>query len=615
MKYLLFASLSCILAHNNVFLKTFSKTAQKGGNVFPFIFSSDAFQLFTNNRLEDMWKIEANNVKISQWLDFIRAYSPMHQWYNSLYEVKGLTQRQGKGVVVGCVDTGVGILNPQGEYEIHPALTNALVHVPLTYNNCVDELTHMVFYSIIVPPSIYCARFRFVEERVYEALLWYGNNNSFEKWKLFLQVYGQDTLFSDKTRSTFSNKGYELFYAIQKRIQKIEWCKVEGEKVPRDTIAYSASGDVSSMHGTGIAGIIAGNTKNFQGVAPQASIILAKVFFKDARCTVGTFLEGLIMMIKHKVSLVCMSLQIPEESLSHDMRELLTSLIKLFPYSVAPSGNNFSTKKYISFPASVSTFSIGGFYYDRLGSSFPVVSYSQYQKEKGPIWLMPGATMLVPYSIEGRVIDHGYAVMNGTSYSAAFATGLLALLLAEDSQHYFTRKEILTIVFSSNLILKNRQGWDQKSILGTLDISSALFIVLVLRAVKQESHVMRSLCETYFEQCVGIMHVLLKELSYKPSRKNDAVIFFKNIICAFITQSHDSLKTILPRSLVGTCCLILHKTNYTLFENMSYEIQMLIHRHYQRPQPIIYDSIKRLYGVYEAERICEYIDSYLQYYW
>ena len=618
--------------HLNVFSSVWNKTE---GGVQPFVFSLSAFRSFKENTLLSLWKKPSSNCNTALWREYIRAYKDLYEWYFTiplyakthneafgsfsvahnflLYE---LAPHKGKGVKVGCIDTGTGIITADGEYDIHPALQKCILEVPITYCNCIEDLVRIVFYDVAVPYSSWCSRFRFLEDRLYRAVLEYLNGYSLEPFTIFLKRYGNQNLFITNDRTQFSQRGYSLLEVITQKIQKILPIVLNGKKVPNDTICSSCTVSTylhSTNHGSGIAGIIAGKSLDYEGVAPEATIVMANVFSQSVRCTAQTFLEGLLMMIKHKIPIVCMSLQIPEDAISDEMRIILTDLIKLIPYSIAPSGNNALTKAYLSFPGSVSTFSIGSFFYDSSKNIFPIASCSQYAIENGPLYVMPGTAFVMPYTrYYNQKIEHTYSVSHGTSFSAAFTAGLLALFLGEIDVVPFSRQEILTILYSSGFFLDETSDWKLKSILGTLDISTALFVLLVLRAVKQESSTMRYLCEFFFEQCVAIIHVLLNQEKYITKyTKEDNVIFCKTIICSLIEQ--DSIyKTMIPTSLQKICLSLLHTPKECIF---SEAVKSALEKNVRPPKTLDYNLLVRVYGIYEAERIKEYVDSYMHYYW
>lgn len=639
MVMLFFLIFSCDLVGNcekDISLHIFSSVWNTPeGGVPPFVFSLKGYRLFKENRLLQSWEGCSYNSYIPLWKRYIEAYMNLHEWYFkippyvknattkvqltsvahyfSLYE---LAPHKGKGMQVGCIDTGVGIITEGASYNIHPAIQKNIMNTHITYYNCIEDLVHNLFYDVTIPYSLWCSRFRFLEDRLYVAVVEYLNTQSLESFTLFLKRYGNQHLFTANDRTHFSQRGYELLEVITKRVKRVIPIIYDGKRVPYDTIGYACKVSeylYDTNHGNGIVGIIAGASPDYEGVAPAATVMMAKVFFKDVTCTAATFLEGVLMMIKHKIPIVCMSLQIPEEAFSDDMRKILTALIKLIPYSIAPSGNDAHAKEYISFPGSVATFSIGSFVHNPNKKTFPVASGSQYEKENGPLYVMPGTAFVMPCTTyRNKKIEHTYSVSHGTSFAAAFTTGLLTLFLGEIDLSDFSRREILMVLYSSGLFLQETSDWKLKSILGTLDISTALFIVLVLRAVKHESSTMRYLCEMFFEHCVAIIHLLLKQTEYITNyTKEEIVIFFKDIICSLITHSNIH-KTMIPVCLQDACYSLLCAPQGCVFSKI---VNRIIEQHAQFPDALDYDLLVRVCGVYEAERIREYVDSYMHYYW
>lgn len=589
----------------------------------PFVLSAESLSLFKKNALFTSNEFQSNNPYFSLWQKYISTYKVWHEWYFTipLYskkELYTLALKKGKGISIGCIDTGIGIVNKQQKYELHPALQANSIVAPVTYCNCIEDLVHMVFYHITVPYSIYCSRFRFLEDRIYNAVKAYLHTHSLDEFILFIQRYGKEDLFTSSSRTESSPKGSHLITMITKRLQRIVPVEYNGILLPEDTLSYACKSSECSLvyhinHGNKVMGIMVGKSSEYEGVASHAKCMMAKVFLKDATCTAQTFLEGLLMMIKHKIGLVCMSLQIPEDALSDDMRTIITYLIKLIPYTVAPSGNESKTKDYVSFPSSVTTFSVGSFTYNIKDNTYPISAFSQYKKDEGPLYVMPGSSFLMPYTMYNHTkIEHNYIVSHGTSFSAAFITGLLALFFAEIDQRYFTQREILAVLYSSGLFLQETSDWKTKSILGTLDISTALFIVLVLHAVKCQSTTIRYLCEKNFDQCVGIMHLLLKELKYNVQYdKEKSLIFFKTMICSLLAKDL-ICKEMIPQNVYCACCDLMYECKKDIF---SQAVKHAIKKYAYEPLELDYNLLVRVCGVYEADRIREYVESYIYYYW
>lgn len=191
-------------------------------------------------------------------------------------------------------------------------------------------------------------------------------------------------------------------------------------------------------HGTCVAGIIAAKDSGFGivGVAPSVKIISTKVFSKRG-FTKDIYLENALeYAINIKPDLINMSLG-GKHKLSEKFHKLLQELEKLNIPVICAMGNY--GEKYSCFPAEYpETIGVTSYKKDRNISDF---SSRSYQAD----FALPGEDILTTN------LDNKYSIVKGTSFSAPFLSGLIAIILAEAKKKNInlTNNQIKNILISS----------------------------------------------------------------------------------------------------------------------------------------------------------------------
>lgn len=526
-------------------------------------------------------------------IPFFLCIKLLGSWYSDIYEHSVPSCLSMKPVCVGVIDTGIGFLldTPEGKkYVLHPDIENNISYTPRLYLNNIEKIINVLVSHTSIPIVLIPGKYRFIEDAAYAAsLYYYQNNNSLKMFDNLLKHYGKNYLF-DKDKKSFSSVGYHTLSYIDSCLENAPILEYLGRIYPQDVIHYGSTSLHSShsleMHGTAVSGLI--TQKN-----PLIFVMMAQSFLKNGTCSVTTFLESLLILIKNKVPIVCMSLQIPLDALSPEMQEVIEYIIRLIPYSIASSGNNALINNFLSFPSEITTFSVGAFGYDEDTNSYPISVFSQYSN-MGPTFVMPGENIQVISTYYNKLykkIIHGYSIMSGTSFSAALFTHYIAYIYGYTYSD-FTYEEIRYLIFSSGKDLKNQGEWRKKSIFGTLDISSIFFIVWILQYIKNESVIMRYFCESHYKKCIDLMHHFIKK------NLNNRCMYSKEICNEAKALLYDFFKC--ESSMIDIMISI---------EQSSRDIK------YVRPGLISYEKLERACGAYEAERMYEYIKSYRDYYW
>jgi len=171
-------------------------------------------------------------------------------------------------------------------------------------------------------------------------------------------------------------------------------------------------------HGTAVAGIIAAKESGFGvvGVAPNSKIIPVKVLPKNSFSSIKSLEQSLEYALKIKPDIINMSLggQYPQSELFHN---LLKELYHLNIPVICAMGN--FGKNYSCYPAEYPE-TIGVTSYDKNRN---ISNFSSYSQDAD--FALPGEELLTT-SLKNR-----YAIVKGTSFSAPFLSGIIAIILSE----------------------------------------------------------------------------------------------------------------------------------------------------------------------------------------
>ncbi len=298
------------------------------------------------------------------------------------------------------------------------------------------------------------------------------------------------------------------------------------------------------------------NDSGMCGIAPHCNLMMIKALRSDGEVSDrSTVIRGIKQAYKLGAEILNLSLKIDDQldTTAPDIIELQTILGKI-PYVVASSGNAVQKEFGIyqsgieGYPAKfpVIPFDVGAFsfYKDKDGNYHcPIADISQYQESIGPKFVMPGHNILSCGLVPNQKEDSMYVFMQGTSAAAPMISGALALILGEFKDVFGKdeRNLFLKVCYTSGIYMHNTNDWKQKTLLGTLDIRTALFTLHILKKIQE-----RTLSDpflkkhypfkTYQDHYIKATHMILmdiidnfrKEYSIKESFKNNFIGFFNH---------------------------------------------------------------------------------------
>lgn len=213
--------------------------------------------------------------------------------------------------------------------------------------------------------------------------------------------------------------------------------------------------DRDIFHGTHVSGILAACLNNYGvvGVAPQSTIVSIKVLNKNGFSQNNSVLKGLEYCLSLKPDIINMSLggsaPMPE------IQPLLKQLIKQNIVVVCSAGNNGETDKPdVVYPAQYDECIAVGSCSDSLMTDRSL--FSSYGETID--FLAPGENILSTYR------DNGYGVLSGSSQSAPFLSGLVALIIS----YYKKQNKIISVEEIRQILVQTaddigEKGFDKDS--------------------------------------------------------------------------------------------------------------------------------------------------------
>jgi thermitase len=176
------------------------------------------------------------------------------------------------------------------------------------------------------------------------------------------------------------------------------------------------AGDICG-HGTSVAGIIAAGADNglgIDGVAPESRLMSVKVADDHGKCLSSALAEGIVWAVDHGAMVINISLEFQEPA--PDLKEALDYAWSRGAVIVAAAGNDGSSKAI--YPA----------FYDNCmavtavrenGTPAPLANYGGWVD-----------TAAYGYKIYTTLPGNGYGYRYGTSFAAAYISGLAANLFS-----------------------------------------------------------------------------------------------------------------------------------------------------------------------------------------
>jgi thermitase len=180
-----------------------------------------------------------------------------------------------------------------------------------------------------------------------------------------------------------------------------------------DLAGSSTTGDVYG-HGTPIAGIIAADDDGpgIVGLSPESYLINVKVADDNGKCQLSALAEGIIWAVDNGAGVINISIELKEST--PELQEAVDYAWNSGVVIVAAAGNDGDSRPV--YPAAYENcIAVTALRED--GTLAPLANYGD--------WVDVAAPGFNIYSI---LPDNGYGYKHGTSFAAAFVSGLAALL-------------------------------------------------------------------------------------------------------------------------------------------------------------------------------------------
>lgn len=244
-------------------------------------------------------------------------------------------------------------------------------------------------------------------------------------------------------------------------------------------------------HGNSIEAII-------KQIITDVDIISVPILNEQGFCSKKKFLQGLSEALKLKPDILYLGLKFKNSDDNQNKTDKkIMKLLSKFKYVVAAAGNDGETENKVAFPAAYKEifFSVGAF--QKNGDNYDICDFSQFEKNKGPNFVMPGKDIFVK---DG-------CLTSGTSAAGALFAGCLACVLQLTDKH-FSPTQIKHIIQNCCVKLQGR-GWNEKVLFGTPDMKKIEQLIFKLKKIKNT-------CKAqYFQKNFDcILNLIIKETCY-----------------------------------------------------------------------------------------------------
>ncbi|MFT6923798.1 MAG: subtilisin family serine protease [Crocinitomicaceae bacterium] len=231
--------------------------------------------------------------------------------------------------------------------------------------------------------------------------------------------------FIDLPDTLRNNRGKEIKVAILDSGINLEHVAFKDARIECDRTAESYSGTTDRTgHGTHLAGIIAANTEDLTGIAPDAELFISKITTNQANnYSVKDFIRGLSWAIQiAKVDVINLSFALPSIGNNAEITALLDEANAANIIVVASAGENsiLKSSEEFFFPALFNQcIAVGG-----ISASF--------QRKYPDAILSNHLDFFMPKNkiVSCSNIGSQYIPKKGSSMSTAFVSGLVCLIKA-----------------------------------------------------------------------------------------------------------------------------------------------------------------------------------------
>lgn len=206
-----------------------------------------------------------------------------------------------------------------------------------------------------------------------------------------------------------------------------------GRIIAYETFASDGSFYDTRGHGTHVASIAAGSGSKYKGVAPNASLLILKVFGASGTTTISTLYNAIGRARALGADIINLSLGLSlDYDVEHPLAILIESLVEAGTVVVCAAGNNGPGIGSIDLPASIpSAIAVGS-----IDKQMSIVSSSgrgpNAAGDPKPDFLAVGESVCAARSSVSAAPPAdslAYTLLSGTSMAAPFVSGLCALML------------------------------------------------------------------------------------------------------------------------------------------------------------------------------------------
>jgi subtilisin family serine protease len=182
-------------------------------------------------------------------------------------------------------------------------------------------------------------------------------------------------------------------------------------------LSNSASADDIYGHGTSIAGIIAAGAYNglgVSGVAPNCRLLNVKVADDEGKCSISSLAQGIIWAADHSAKVINISLEL--KGCPSDLQKAIDYAWEKGAVIIAAAGNDGNSLPV--YPACCNN-CIAVTAIKENGSLAPLANFGEWVDVAAP-----------GYKIYTSLPNNNYGYKYGTSYAAAYISGLAAVLFS-----------------------------------------------------------------------------------------------------------------------------------------------------------------------------------------
>jgi subtilisin family serine protease len=458
---------------------------------------------------------------------------PPYPYLPHFFTLKELAPKQGAGITIVLLDTGIAAFSlPEFEYYQHPNISYTGNFAE--YNHCIiDQRGHLSRFEdlmLTIEPYLRRRTLKRAESALIKALKMFKISHDTRSIQQFVLTYGNTAVIRKYGLTT---KGKKLIQKITDFAHHCTLCTVKNQIVIKELLPLVSHPIHVSMrmvgHGTHNYGIVT-------ALAPRATILVLKTFDENGASTKSILIAALKKAQRLTPDILNLSLKFADSlDMTEPSSQELEKFLASFPYVVAAAGNSGNIHCAEGYPARLSCvpFDVGAFYYHAGECTIP--SFSQYEPNVGPLFVLPGVNILSTDLIAGHIAQATYAFRSGTSAATAIMSGFLALLIGEFKGE-FTREEILKVCYASTLKMHTTAAWCTKVVLGVLDMRTALFMLHVVRSLK---NVHKKFDASFDHLVCALRYILLAQ----PTDYSQYYLHNVNFVTNFADYYATALKT------------------------------------------------------------------------